>query len=151
MSAAGNVSWVWEIFSWEQLASVLTVFSLSVGAVIPVMNIFRKKREDELKKEDDEKVSRVTEIVQKELKSLRERLDKEISKVQEIFLKQEVRDKDIRANTDAIHALEREFSQYRDRQDTINDRINYMDGFMKSQNYSYRKYIDKNNNNKTEE
>ena len=161
-----NTNWLFDIFSWEHLSAVVTVFALLTStAIIPVWQLLKKRKAEREKLLDERETNKIKAISEEIIKPVVSKLEEHDEMVKEIKLNSKENDKNTRDTLNTVRALVSEFHSYKDQQHKINAKLYFLDGALRSgnmnanrppeNNYAYKdwRFInsddeDENNNNK---
>jgi hypothetical protein len=144
-------SWFFDIFSWEHLSYVLTVFAILTASVfVPVWQMFKKRKAEHEKQLDEKQTAKIKEIAQELQKPVIDKLVAQEIVQAELKYSQKENDRNTKDILTAVRSLTGEFQQYRDQQHKLNAKIYFMDGWLRnrmpdetgvSNNYqSYKNY-----------
>src|SRR3954462_15332210 len=75
-----DLSGFMDLFSWEKLASVVTVFSLAIGGALPLWNMARKKHKEKLLAKEKMEIERINIIAKKATEPIERKLDDQVKK-----------------------------------------------------------------------
>lgn len=127
-----SASWLFDVFSWERLASVATVFGLGIGGAIPLYNMLKKNREKKRLEKEQEEKERIASIAKETVTPIADKLDKTIQRHEEIADKLQQNDKDTRDTLSTVRSLVKEFHAHKVQQEKINTKIYFMDGYIRN-------------------
>jgi hypothetical protein len=127
-----SASWLFDVFSWERLASVATVFGLGIGGAIPLFNMLKKNREKKRLDKEEKEQERIASIAKETVGPIADKLDKTIQRHEEIADKLQQNDKDTRDTLSTVRSLVKEFHAYKNQQEKINTKIYFMDGYIRN-------------------
>jgi hypothetical protein len=128
-----SYDWFFDIFSWEHLSYVLTVFTILTASIfVPVYQMFKKKRAEHEKMLDEKQTQKIREIATELQKPVIDRLMAQEKVQTELKASQSENDRNTKDILTAVRGLTSEFQQYRDQQHQLNAKIYFMDGFLKN-------------------
>lgn len=127
-----SLAWMFDLFSWEKLASVVTVFSLAIGGALPLWNMARKRRKEAIEAKKQAEIERVTEIAKQATAPIEHKLDEQVKKQDELTTKIQSTEKDTKAILSTVRTLVKEFHSYKGQQEKINTKIYFMDGYIRN-------------------
>jgi hypothetical protein len=127
-----SASWLFDVFSWERLASVATVFGLGIGGAIPLYNMLKKNREKKRLEKEQEEKERICNIAQETINPIKAKIDETIQRHEEIADKMQQNDKDTKDTLSTVRSLVKEFHAYKNQQEKINTKIYFMDGYIRN-------------------
>lgn len=128
-----NSNWFFDIFSWEHLASVATVFTILVStAFIPVWHMFKKRKAEKEKALDERETAKIKSISEEIIKPVFNKLNEHDEVVRELKTSSLQNDKNTRDTLSTIRALVSEFHSYKDQQHKINAKLYFLDGAFRS-------------------
>jgi hypothetical protein len=127
-----STSWLFDVFSWERLASVATVFGLGIGGAIPLYNMLKRNREKKLLEKEEAEKEKIAKIAKETVTPIAEKLDKTIKKHEEVAEKLQQNDKDTRDTLSTLRSLVKEFHAHKVQQEKINTKIYFMDGYIRN-------------------
>lgn len=124
-----NSNWFFDIFSWEHLASVATVFTILVStAFIPVWHMFKKRKAEKDKALDERETAKIKSISEEVIKPVVDKITQHDEMVKELKSSSLQNDKNTRDTLSTVRALVSEFHQYKDQQHKINAKLYFLDG-----------------------
>lgn len=127
-----SASWLFDIFSWERLASVATVFGLGIGGVIPLYNMLKKNKEKKRLEKEREETERISKIAKETIQPIADKLDHTIQKHEQVADKMQQNDEDTKNILTTVRDLAKEFKVYKGQQEKINTKIYFMDGYIRN-------------------
>jgi septal ring factor EnvC (AmiA/AmiB activator) len=128
-----SFSWFFDIFSWEHLSYVLTVFAILTASVfVPLWQMFKKRKAEQQKEQEEKQTSRIREIAHEIQKPIIDKLTAQEIVQAELKYSQKENDRNTRDILSAVKNLTGEFQQYRDQQHKLNAKIYFIDGWLKN-------------------
>lgn len=132
VDSSNMASWFFDIFSWERLASVATVFSLAIGGVLPFSNMIKKRRKDQKEAKEKEEIEKIKTIAKDVTVNIEAKLNEQIDKHEDMRYKMQQAEKDNKAILSTVRTLVKEFHSYKNEQQKINTKIYFMDGYIRN-------------------
>lgn len=134
-----NTNWLFDIFSWEHLSSVMTVFALLTStALIPVWQLLKKRKAEREKLLDERETHKIQHISEELIKPVVQKLEDHDEMVRELKQAAKENDKNTRDTLSTVRALVSEFHNYRedfysykDQQHKINAKLYFLEGAYK--------------------
>lgn len=114
-------SWLFDVFGWDKLMAVVTVFAaLSSTAFIPLYHLYRKRTEKKREQYEKEHLERIDRNIKP--------LEFKIAELEELIkgLQHDIRD--LRST---LTTISNEFHKYQEKQENTNKKVYYMDGMFR--------------------
>lgn len=127
-----DLSGFMDLFSWEKLASVVTVFSLAIGGALPLWNMARKKHKEKLLAKGKMEIERINIIAKKATEPIERKLDDQVKKQEQLSDKLEDSEKDTKAILSTVRTLAKDLHSFSNDQQKINAKIHFMDGYIRN-------------------
>jgi uncharacterized membrane protein YhiD involved in acid resistance len=128
-----SIDWIFDIFSWEHLSAVATVFALLVStAFIPIRQMLKKRKAEREKMEDEKETQKIKDISQEILKPIADKLNEHDFMVRNLTYSQKENDKNTIDTLSTVKSLVSEFHTYKDQQHKINAKLYFLDGAYQS-------------------
>lgn len=131
-ASSSSSSWLFDVFSWERLASVATVFGLGIGGAVPLYNMLKKYKERKRLNKEQEETERISKIAKETINPIAEKLDHTMKVQEQVTDKIQQTDKDTKAILSTVRTLVKEFHNYKGQQEKINTKIYFMDGYIRN-------------------
>ena len=128
-AAAANTNWFFDIFSWEHLMAVSTVFALlTTTAIVPVWHMFRKRKEQRDKEQDEKDTEKIRKISSEILNPIADKLNQHDDVLKDMKISAKQNDKNTIDTLNTLRTLVSEFHNYKDNQHKVNARLYFLEG-----------------------
>ena len=119
-------NWIFDIFSWEHLSAVVTVFALLMStAFIPVWQLLKKRRTEREKHQDERDTHKIKSISEEIIKPIVEKLNQQDETVKDLKISAKENDKNTRDTLSTVRALVSEIHNFKNEQYKVNTKLYY--------------------------
>lgn len=130
-----NPNWFFDIFSWEHLMAVTTVFALlTTTAIVPVWQLLKKRKAEKEKQQEEKDTQKIKTITEEITKPIVDKLNKHDEMVRDLQSTAKENDRDTREILSSMKLLTSEFYQYRKQQDKLNTKLYFLEGSYRGEN-----------------
>jgi TolA-binding protein len=130
-----NPNWFFDIFSWEHLMAVTTVFALlTTTAIVPVWQLLKKRKAEKEKHLEERETQKIKTISEEVIKSVVERLNKHNEIIQGLQQAAKENDRDTRDTLQTLKVLSQEFQKYTNQQNKLNAKLYFLEGSYRGEN-----------------
>jgi hypothetical protein len=130
-----NPNWLFDIFSWEHLSAVMTVFALlTTTAIIPVWQLLKKRKAEKEKQQEERDTQKIKTITEEITRPIVDKLSRHDDMVRDLQSTAKENDRDTREILTNMKLLTNEFYQYRKQQDKLNTKLYFLEGSYRGEN-----------------
>ena len=121
-----STNWIFDIFSWEHLSAVVTVFALLMStAFIPVWQLLKKRRAEREKHQDERDTHKIKSISEEIIKPIVEKLNQQDETVKDLKISAKENDKNTKDTLSTLRALVSEIHNFKNEQYKVNTKLYY--------------------------
>ena len=134
-----STNWLFDIFSWEHLMAVTTVFALlTTTAIVPMWQLIKKRNAEKAKILDEKETAKIKAITEEIVKPVAEKINKHDDKLNQLQEAAKENDRDTRDTLNTLKDLTKEFQQYRSQQDKLNAKLYFLEGSYRNNARGYK-------------
>ena len=134
-------NWLFDIFSWEHLSAVVTVFALlTTTAVVPVWQLMKKRRQERERIVEERETQKIKEMAVKITEPLVKKLEQHEQAQWELKQAQRENDRLTKETMTLVKDLVSEVHLNREQQNKLNAKMYFMDGYLRNRTVSSKSY-----------
>jgi len=119
-------NWIFDIFSWEHLSAVVTVFALLTStAFIPVWSMWKKRKAEREKQLDERETHKIKSISEEIMKPIAEKLNQHDEVVRDLKQSSTENDRNTRETLNTVKDLVAEIHNFKNEQYKVNTKLYY--------------------------
>jgi len=119
-------NWIFDIFSWEHLSAVVTVFALLTStAFIPIRSMWKKRKAEREKQLDERETHKIKSISEEIMKPIAEKLNQHDDVVRDLQQTAKDSDRNTRETLTTIKDLVADIHNFKTEQYKINTKLYY--------------------------
>lgn len=119
-------NWIFDIFSWEHLSAVVTVFALLTStAFIPIWSMWKKRKAEREKQLDERETHKIKSISEEIMKPIAEKLNQHDEVVRELKQSSTENDRNTRETLNTVKDLVNEIHNFKNEQYKVNTKLYY--------------------------
>ena len=119
-------NWIFDIFSWEHLSAVVTVFALLTStAFIPIWSMWKKRKAEREKQLDERETHKIKSISEEIMKPIAEKLNQHDEVVRELKQSSSENDRNTRETLNTVKDLVAEIHNFKNEQYKVNTKLYY--------------------------
>src|SRR4029078_3825816 len=119
-------NWIFDIFSWEHLSAVVTVFALLTStAFIPVWSMWKKRKAEREKQLDERETHKIKSISEEIMKPIAEKLNQHDEVVRDLKQSSRENDRNTREILNTVKDIVAEIHNFKNEQYKVNTKLYY--------------------------
>lgn len=119
-------NWIFDIFSWEHLSAVVTVFALLTStAFIPIWSMWKKRKAEREKQLDERETHKIKSISEEIMKPIAEKLNQHDEVVRDLKQSSTENDRNTRETLNTVKDLVAEIHNFKNEQYKVNTKLYY--------------------------
>ena len=119
-------NWIFDIFSWEHLSAVVTVFALLTStAFIPIWSMWKKRKAEREKQLDERETHKIKSISEEIMKPIAEKLNQHDEVVRDLKQSSRENDRNTRETLNTVKDLVNEIHNFKNEQYKVNTKLYY--------------------------